>query len=1369
MSESRFPGNFTKIAPTPRQSFTIFTMHNEAKTNLKKLLTLTATLALSLFCIGAGTGQSAPYLFTQIDVRRGLSENCVKAIIQDRRGFIWLGTKNGLCRYDGRGIKCYDVDDEELGVGNHNVSALFEDKEGNIWVGTDKGMFVFNPMDEKFSFFGVKTTGGHAVTDWISQIADDGKGNIWIISPTEGAFRYNIEGKTLTRYKTAYEQPTYKNNPQCMCVRNGRVWIGTNGAGLFLYDGERDELTQYVRDNSGYSIAGKNVFAMCNHGGKIIFGEHEDKLLSFDLVTKRFEELNSGAHYKVIRALLSDGKNIYVGTNEGLYVIHSDGTETHVTENHDFPYSLSDNVIFSICRDADGGLWLGTNFGGVNYMPREGVFFRDFTPPSRSNSPSGRKIREMTADNKGRVWIASEDGTLDIYDPATGVFETADVPKYGGGTARLALMTDGDKVWSGVFKNGLDIIDAGTMKISHFTPENMGLEEGSVYALFKDSRGRIWLGNGNGLFIKTSGMRFARVETLPLFFAQDIGEDRDGNIWIATMGNGAFCYNPQTGRYVNYTEDSPRGNSVSSNSISSMTFDRRGNIWFSTDRGGICKYDISAQRFTRYSKEDGLPDDIAYKVLEDDMGHMWFGTNHGMVRLDEKTGETVVYDNNGTAGNQYNYKSAIKTSEGDFIFGKTDGLVRFNPTLAGKRRRKDEKVYITNVSVDGREVQPGKGGILRTNIIFAGEIHLPHDFSNLSLSVSDLDFSGIKNGGCEYMLEGVDKSWIKISSREGSITYSKLQPGKYIFRLRVEGNPTTLRQLRIIVAHPWYTSLWAVAAYVLLAVLAGYCVWHTWQKTQMRRLSYREKQYRDAADREILNSKIHFFTNITHEIRTPLTLITGSLENVMNEKTYSEKMKKNLAAIGNNCNRLLDLANQLLDFRKLNSNSMTLYFTETDIMAVLRETIRRFEPEIARGHKVISLETEEEKIVVPSDREAVTKIVSNLLNNARKYSETFISVVAGKDGERAWIAVTNDGEKIPAARAGEIFTPFVQLDETNSRGGSGIGLPLARSLAELHNGTLELDTASEYNRFVLSLPIHQENVIHINRGKAVTEDTVTEARVEKEVSRTGAAGASDRGGKKYTVLIVEDNVELLEMIDERLGENYNTVTAANGAEAIRKLRTSHVDIIISDVIMPVMNGLDMTREIKGNMEFNHIPVILLTARNTIENRIEGLRAGADAYVDKPFRFPYLLAEIETVLENRRRERESFLHKPYIPVQSGNVNKQNEKFLKKMSDIIVANMTSPDFNVERLGVEMCMSRSSLHRKIKEVSDLTPIDFIKIIRLKKAAELIQEYDYRTNEVCEMVGINSPSYFIKLFQKQFGMTPKEFSQNCHRNRNV
>ncbi len=1298
------------------------------------------------------------YNFTRIANNNGLSENCVKSVVQDSWGFLWFGTKNGLNRYDGNSIKRYDVDDLEKGMGNHNISALYEDRDKRIWVGTDKGVYIYDPYTETFAHFDAKTEKGEGVSNWVSQIAGDKHGNIWVVAPNQGAFRYHVKSGKMRLFRTAKKNDgSQMDNTQSMLVRkNGEVWFGTNGAGMYQYNPRTDALRQVVAGRNGSSLAGKNIYALCEYGDWIIVGEHEGMLMKYNPESGELHAVDvPGVHYKIIRALAADGDELFVGTQDGLFVINGkEGTHTQIRENGIVPNGLSDNMIYSLYIDKDKGLWIGTMMSGVCYMPRRGMLFYTYLPMGTPNSLGSKRVREMQRDGNGNIWIANEEGGLNVFHPRTQTFETIPTTIYKGGSNRLALMVDGGEVWSGIFKNGLDIINVSTRAISHFTPDELGLKnEGSVYALLKDSRGNVWLGTGSGFFLKSEGMRFSKITTIPDIFVQDIAEDKNGEIWIATMGTGVFRLNPKTWRSTNYVA---KEGELSSNGVSSITEDHKGNLWFSTDRGGICMYDLKARRWAAYSVKDGLPDDVAYKILEDKRHCLWFGTNQGLVQFDPANKNVRVYLNTGGYwGNQFNYKSAVATREGHFIFGGTNGIVECDPALAGTG--KGRKVYITNVRLNRKEMRPEAGGALTTNILHSPKITLPYDLTELSVDVSMLDYSGAESDSYEYMLVGQGDSWTSLNGH--TITYTRLPPGSYTLRVRPAGDKEGVTALQIVVEHPWWSSVWAKMVYIVLFLLSVYALLRANHHRQMKRLEEAEKTFREEKDKELLRAKISFFTDITHEIRTPLTLISGSIETIQDQQTNNPLIDKNIGAISKNCKRLLNLINQLLDFRKMDSNSVTLNFTNVNISNLLKDVISRFEPTIARMNKTISLGMEDDGIIMPVDHEAFTKIISNLLNNARKYSETFIQVEVRKAGDVMRLSVMNDGDRIPNDKAEEIFMPFAQLDNTHSVPGSGLGLPMARSLAEMHHGRLEVNTESEYNEFVLTLPLSQDNVIETGgagsvQGQKHGLDTVVNDSLIDDYESAGTRN------KEYTVLIVEDNAEVQQMVSDSLEPHYNIVTAKNGRAGLERVRSEHVDLVVSDVMMPVMDGLEMCRHIKEDIEISHIPVIMLTAKQALENKIEGLKAGADAYIEKPFSLSYLLAQIETLLSNRKRERESFVRKPYLPVQNSNINKAEEEFMRKITDLILENIQQPEFNVEQLAADMCMSRSSLHRKIKEVSNLTPIDFIRLIRLKKAAELIREKNYRSSEVCEMVGISSPSYFIKLFQKQFGMTPKEFA---------
>lgn len=1289
------------------------------------------------------------YYFTHCDSRDGLSENCVKSITQDRWGFIWLGTKNGLNRYDGRSLKHYLIGEERGSHANQNVSALCEDRNGQLWVGTDKGVFIFNPGNETFRFFDMAAQDDKTITNWIAQIAIDGHQCVWIVSPDEGIFRFDPAKQRLQHYNTRRNNDDQTFNPQSLCLRpNGDVWVGTAGQGLFLLD----EATGHMKQVLG-ELAGQDIYTMENYGDEILFGEHEGRLMKFNPRTYEMKAVDSpNVHFKIIRDIDVDGDNIFVATQDGLYIVNEAlHSEQRLHENGFMPNTLSDNMIYTLYRDRERGLWIGTMQSGVNYMPPRGLHFFCYVPTGRTGSLSQKHVREMQVDAQGLVWIANEVGEINIFNPATQMFETLNTPRYKGGTNRLALLAVGEYMWSGLFKNGLDVISVATRQITHYSPEDLGLQkEGSVYALCSDGNGNVWLGTGAGLYVQSGGMHFNKVTSIPDVFVQDIMETPDGSIWLTTIGSGVLCYNPRTKRSQTFSVASGH---LRSNDVSSMTVDHRGHLWFATDRGGITTCNPQTGEWKTFGRENGLPDDVTYKVLEDSLGRLWFGTNHGLCCGRMADAHLVVYENsNGLPGNQYNYKSAVVGRDGMFYFGGTQGLVAFNPMLAGKNPQ--GKVIITNVRVNHADVHPEKNGILECNVIEAREIRLPYDFSSLEIDVSSLDYTGMESDSYEYQLFGMDKGWTLV--RENEISFSRLQPGTYTLRVR-PGGGKEVTELKVIVRNPWWLTWPMKLLYVLL--LAGFA-WYAYQQVQSRqseRMLVREQHFREEQEKELLQAKINFFTDITHEIRTPLTLIYGAVENIM-ARNESDFLGKNLTAISKNTKRLLNLINQLLDFRKVDSNSVRLSFTNVRLQPLLESIVERFEPAVVLQKKTISLDMEDEDVVLQADREALTKIISNLLNNARKYSESFVQMHVGEPvGDRLAIHVVNDGQKIPANMVEEIFKPFTQLDSSHSQAGSGLGLPMARSLAELHGGTLAMDVASEYNEFVLTLPLKQAHVVDVSSsGERLSESSapvVSEHFAEEYVP-------SGKGLKEYTILVVEDNKEVLDLIADGMSQHYNLLTANNGEEGLRLAHKEHVDLVVSDVMMPVMDGLEMCRLMKEDIETSHIPVVMLTAKQTLDNRIEGLRAGADAYIEKPFSFAHLLTQVETLLANRKRERESFVKKPYLSVQNAGISKVEEQFISRITELITKNIRQPEFNVEQLASEMCMSRSSLHRKIREVSDMTPIDFIRLIRLKKAAELIRQHGYRANEVCEMVGIASPSYFIKLFQRQFGMTPKEFA---------
>jgi signal transduction histidine kinase/DNA-binding response OmpR family regulator len=617
-----------------------------------------------------------------------------------------------------------------------------------------------------------------------------------------------------------------------------------------------------------------------------------------------------------------------------------------------------------------------------------------------------------------------------------------------------------------------------------------------------------------------------------------------------------------------------------------------------------------------------------------------------------------------------------------------------------------------------------------------------------------LSFTAPRSNRYAYKMENLDKEWT-YTTENHSVSYSKLPPGHYTFVVKGANNDGLWNEketkLEIVILPPWWQSKPALLIYFVLIALSLYYFLRWNNKKHERNNLEKQKLFETEKEKELYSAKVEFFTDIAHEIRTPLTLINGPLESLKEMNIEDKDVKKNLHIMEENTNHLLLLINQLLDFRKIDNNKFMLKLKPCNINQVLAEMNTRFELMSEQKKKKIELVIPETTIEAPVDKDGLIKILNNLFVNAMKYSnERIIIELSTLNSHFFTIKISNDGELIPKEESEKIFDPFYQLDKNrNVAASSGIGLSLARSIAQLHNGSLYLDTSvTDMNCFVLEIPLAQEHQEWVNDSELKTDDYIVE----------NPDLPADKGNIP-TLLILEDNVEMLSFIAEKLRSGFVVEKATNGVEGLKILQQKNVDIIVSDVMMPEMDGYEFCSKVKNNVEYSHIPIVLLTAKNDLESKIQGLTLGADAYIEKPFSFGHLLAQLNTLISNRMREREAFMQKPFLPIQQIGMNKADEEFLEKVVEIINENITDVNFSVEKLSELTYMSRSSLHRKITALSDLTPTDFIRLIRLKKAAEIIQDGKYRVGEVCYLVGINSPSYFIKLFQKQFGMTPKEF----------
>ena len=1290
-------------------------------------------------------------------------------MVQDSYGFMWFGTKNGLNRFDGASIVQKDCDDYVAGTGNHNISALFEDKDRILWVGTDRGVYRYNPSSDIFTVVNLKTAEGMDMNNWVSNIVADSLGNIWVIIPDQGVFRY--KNNQLYFYQLTDKANFKTEAPDCICVRaNGEVWIASWGVGLFRYNNKTDTFEHFIKDKNGNSLQGKNINAICDYGDWIAMAIQEGEVMKYNPIANELVKIPLPKASKTfVRNLMYWKNELWIGTFDGLFILDEQKNSTiHLLPDLMRPFSLSDKIIYTLYRDKEDGIWLGTMFGGVNYLPNRDMVFDKYVPGSDAYSLSTKRVRELASDETGNIWIGTEDDGINILDIATGKVKQICYNPDGkeNHLMTLAMSIYDNQVYCGLYKQGMDVVNLPGGKVQHYNYEQLGIGEGSVYSFFMDSKGNRWIGTGWGLYKAAPGsLAFSRVDDAGYDWIFDIFEDKEGNIWFATMGSGLWKYKPDDGSFKKYIHEKEKANTLSSNSVSSVMQDSRGYIWLSTDRGGVCRYNPQMDDFTTYSIQDGLPDDVSYKILEDKMHNLWFGTNRGLVCYNPDTKYMRVYTTkDGLLGNQFNYKSALKGKDGKFYFGCIEGLIAFDPNPQDVIHS-SSPVYITKFSIYNQEITVHTThSPLKQSIINTDKIILPHDQSSISFDVALLSYSTMASNQYYYKMIPLDNDWIRAASNR-DISFNKLPQGNYTFIVQANdgknGSQYASRSLSIVILPPWWKTVWAYILYFLFGVTL-ILYWFFWYRQRKeKQMEERQKLFEIEKEKELYESKISFFTAIAHEIRTPLTLINGPLETIGEMNIDEPKLNKNLSVIGQNTARLLDLTGQLLDFQKIGADKFDLKFESVDITTLLNETLARFEPTIVQKKKELLQNIPDRSIIAAIDREAITKILSNLLNNALKYARRTILVELSSDETSFTVRVTSDGKKILPELANRIFEPFYQIDKKREpRQGVGIGLPLARSLTMLHKGSLYLDSEQPDNTFVLTIPVNRE-IIRQQAGRTVEHDSVS---LDEETSLE-----TNEKIKGYTILLVEDNEEVLLFIQERLEEDFTVDTAHNGIEALEILRNTHIDLVLSDIVMPIMNGYELCKIMKDDINLCHIPVIFLTAKNDLDSKINGLRTGAEAYIEKPFSFNYLKTQVFSLLSNRRIEREAFSKRPFFPVQNMQMNKGDEEFANRVIQEIQNNITDINFGVERMAENLGMSRSNLLRKIKNLFNLSAVDFIRLIRLRKAAEFIQEGKFRIGDICYMVGINSPSYFGKLFLKQFGMTPKEFEKKNGEKRKI
>ena len=1327
---------------------------------MKNTFCVLACFFITIFCQAQSVEEH--YYFKNLSIRNGLSQNTVNAILQDRKGFMWLGTKDGLNRYDGLSFRKFKHDAANpRSIGNSFITSLYEDFNGNIWVGTDAGVYIYYPEKEAFEEFDCQSLEKTRIERSVSMIAGDKQGRVWIAVEAQGMFCYDARQKLLRNYPLS----EISSNIKCFTFDSGgTLWLGFYGDGLYYSKDNLATVHPY-----GSPEDGKREF----EGGvitKIVQGNYN--CLYIGSVKEGVSELNlTSGQVRNLLAIDESGESIFcrdllpysdnelwIGTESGIYIYNLRTAQfIHLRASLYDSYSLSDNAIYALYKDREEGLWIGSYFGGVDYYPRQYTYFAKYYPKNIANSLHGKRVREFCRADDGTLWIGTEDGGLNHFNPKTKEFHFFEPS--AGFTNIHGLCMDGSHLWVGTFSKGLRVIDTRTGVVLRTYTEGHtphSLNDNSIFSICRTSAGEIYLGTLFGLLrYNRTQDNFDRIPELNGKFVYDIKEDSYGNLWLATYANGAYCYDVSVRRWKNYVFDAEDEKSLPYDKVLSVFEDSYRQIWLTTQGGGFCLFHPDTETFTRYGLKDGLPNDVVYQIVEDDDRFLWLTTNNGLVRFDPKTMEMKVFSTaNGLPTNQFNYRSGFKDEAGNIYLGSINGFVAFDPRTFAENRQVPA-VAITDFLLFNKEVPVGEtDSPLKSSITFSDKVVLTADQNSFSFRIAALSYQAPRMNKLMYKLEGFDEGWLTIGESP-LVTYSNLGYGDYVFKVKASNSDGVWNEqetsLHLSILPPFYLSGWAYCFYVLFFMGCLVCVIFYFKRRNYRKQHRQMEMLEQEKEREVYHAKIDFFTNVAHEIRTPLTLIKGPLENIILKKEVDSETKEDLYIMKQNTERLLNLTNQLLDFRKTETRGFRLNFTECDVVAVLRETYLRFTSLAKQKGLDFILELPQECFMADVNQEALTKIISNLLNNGVKYASTYLRISLETDEKVFHIRTFNDGEMIPDTMKEEIFKPFVRLDkEDEVTTGTGIGLALSRSLAELHQGSLMMEKGDEVNCFCLTLPVNQDSTITLS-AENVSQVEENSCGWEQE--------ETDTKEKKPMILVVEDNPDMLAFIRKQLTTEYSVLTAMNGIEALAVLDNHYVNLVVSDVMMPQMDGFELCKTIKSDLSYSHIPVVLLTAKTNIQSKIEGLELGADAYIEKPFSVEYLLANISSLIHNREKLRQTFAKSPFVAANTMALTKADEEFIWKLNDIIQANLHNPEFSMEDMADALKMSRSSFYRKIKGVLDLSPNEYLRLERLKQAAQLLKEGKSRVNEICYTVGFNSPSYFSKCFLKQFGVLPKDF----------
>lgn len=1335
--------------------------------------------------------------FKQLSAPHSLPTNEVQKVYQDRDGFIWFATRNGLCQYNGyettlyksnlyspdllttNSITCLvddnnnnlwigtseglNVMDKRTGeikkykapsISNNVVSALCVTRDNTLWVGTDNGLCRYVPEKDTFVVCGDEFGDGRLRYVTIKSLLEDSDGDLWIGTWAQGLFRYSPSTDKVVVYPKINEQYSshviYEDS-------NKDIWVGSWGYGLFKLRNPKD------MENVSYQ--------------SFLHENGDDSSLSDNIVYDIAEDINT--------------HTLWVGTRSGLSILRLDESSSFINyKSGKSDYRIPSDEVNSIMRDSQKNMWIGAIGGGVLMADTRQPAFALHTLNFGDEDIPVTSVRTLFADSDQNLWIGVGTYGLARREYVTGELKMySHIPEFSGVKDLPSLFAvvqrkkSGD-IWFGMYNGGIYVYRKGE-KVKHLTTKNSAfLTSDCVSALYEDYEGNCWIGTRGGIGVRLSDGTDYRFETMNFndslsagwIYVRDIVQDMDNSVWLATSNFGVIhitgdVRQPSTLKYENYSFHNRK---LITNTVLCMHIDRFGRLWAGTEGGGLYLYNRSTGQFEEKTRTYSIPGDVIVSIEEDKSGNLWLGTVSGLVKLYVvavgNDFSTRIYTSSDGLQDNFIVNSSC-SRDGELFFGGHKGYNSFFPDKM-EIPSQETNFLITDIKIFNHsfknlpvELQQKISPVMPT---YTSKIELPYKYNNFSIEFAALTYKNPELNRYAYRLQNFDRDWQYTDADRRFAYYNNLPSGTYTFQLKATNENGEwsgyVREFTVVVLPPFWATWWAYLLYMVLVLVIGVLIYRTIKKRILLQNALRLREMEKAKAEELNHAKLQFFTNITHELLTPLTIISATVDEL---KTQAPSHNDLYTVMNSNIQRLIRLLQQILEFRKAETGNLKLRVSPGDLAAFVRTGTESFKPLVKKRKIHFSLLCDPESIVGYFDIDKLDKIMYNLLSNAAKYNKEdgFIQVTLSydeEDREFVLLRVKDNGKGISREKQATLFKRFYEGDYRKFNTiGTGIGLSLTKDLVTLHGGTISVESEVDHGtEFIVRIPIERsyydeeqidDEVISLRQTAIDYEDTPEDVIAEVQELAT----------KANSILLVEDNEELLNLMTKLLGREYNVFTAENGKEGIIVLENEDVDLIVSDIMMPEMDGIEFCKYVKGHLEISHIPVILLTAKNKEEDRAEAYEIGADAFISKPFNLTVLHARIRNLLKYKARMAHDFKNQIVFEVKDLNYTSLDEDFIQRAINCVNNHLEDPNFDQAQFADEMLTSKSTLYKKLKSLAGLNTSSFIRNVRLKAACRIMEEkgINIRVSELAYAVGFNDPKYFSSCFKKEFGMLPSEY----------